>query len=123
MKNNRVVVVEDDEWLAAHYLRILRRSGYEAYHSLHAAEAINVIDKVMPCAIVLDVLLAGTTALALMHELKSHTDLANIPIILATNLADQISIDDVVSYGVCQIIDKATMHPDDIINAVRRASV
>ena len=120
MKNNRVVVVEDDEWLAAHYLRILRRSGYEVYHSLHAAEAIDVI---MPCAIVLDVLLAGTTALALMHELKSHTDLANIPIILATNLADQISIDDVVSYGVCQIIDKATMHPDDIINAVRRASV
>lgn len=123
MNNNRVVVVEDDEWLAAQYVRMLRRAGYEAYHAPHALEAIDVIDKAAPGVIVLDVLLAGTTALALLHELKSHTDLAAIPVVLATNLADQIAIDDVASYGVREIIDKATMHPNDIVHAVRRALV
>ena len=119
--NQRVVVVEDDEWLAEHYLRILRRAGYETYHAAHALSAIDVIDSVQPHVILLDVLLTGTTALALLHELRSHDDLANIPVVLATNLADQIDLSDVSSYGVKRMLDKATMHPDDIVAAIRGA--
>ncbi len=115
----RVVVVEDDAWLAEHYLRILRRGGYETYHAAHALGAIDIIDDVRPHAILLDVLLTGTTALALLHELRTHADLTAIPIVLATNLADQIRLEDVESYGVKRILDKATMHPDDITAAVR----
>jgi len=115
----RVVVVEDDTWLAEHYLRVLRRAGYETYHAAHALGAIDAIDDVKPQAVLLDVLLTGTTALALLHELRSHADLADIPVVLATNLADQISLEDVESYGVKRILDKATMHPDDIVAAVR----
>lgn len=121
MNQGRVVVVEDDELLAGIFLRVLRRNGYEAYHALHAASAIDVIDDAQPAVILLDVLLAGTTALTLLHELRSHADLAEIPIVLATNLADQISLDDVQSYGVKRILDKTTMYPDDIITAVRSA--
>jgi CheY-like chemotaxis protein len=118
-ESTRIVVVEDDVWLAEHYLRVLRRAGYETYHSAYAPAAIDLIDDVQPHAILLDVLLTGTTALTLLHELQSHPDLANIPIVLATNLADQLSIDDVASYGVKRILDKATMHPEDIITAIR----
>ncbi|MES2876260.1 MAG: response regulator [Patescibacteria group bacterium] len=117
--SERVVVIEDDEWLAEHYLRVLRRSGYETYHAAHAVGAIDIIDDVRPHAILLDVLLTGTTALALLHELRSHADLADIPIVLATNLADQIDLEDVSGYGVKRILDKATMHPDDIVAAIR----
>jgi len=120
--NNRVVVVEDDAWLAEHYLRVLRREGYEAYHVPHAISAIEVIDQAKPAAVLLDVLLTGTTALALLHELQSHPDLAGIPVVLATNLADQIDIEDVKSYGVKRILDKATMHPEDIAAAIRGAT-
>lgn len=115
----RIVVVEDDQWLAEHYLRVLRRAGYETYHAAHALGAIDVIDDVRPHAVLLDVLLTGTTAMALLHELRSHTDLADIPIVLATNLADQIDLEDVKSYGVKRILDKATMHPEDISAAMR----
>lgn len=119
--SQRIVVVEDDVWLSEHYLRVLRREGYEVYHAPHAITAIEVIDQAKPHAILLDVLLAGTTALALLHELQSHADLADIPVVLATNLADQIDIEDVKSYGVKRILDKATMHPEDIAAAVRGA--
>ena len=117
----RVVVVEDDVWLAEHYLRVLRRAGYETYHAAHTLGAIDMVDDVRPHAILLDVLLTGTTALALLHELRSHPDLADIPVVLATNLADQISIEDMKSYGVVRILDKATMHPEDIVAGIRGA--
>ncbi|HRJ06550.1 MAG TPA: response regulator [Candidatus Saccharibacteria bacterium] len=118
----RVVVVEDDELLAEHYLRILRRAGYEVYHAGHALTAIDVIDDARPHAILLDVLLTGTNALVLLHELQSHKDLASIPVVLATNLADQLAMDDVESYGVKRILDKATMHPEDVVAAIRWAT-
>lgn len=121
MNMQRVVVVEDDQWLAEHYLRVLRRAGYETYHAAHALGAIDIIDDVRPDVILLDVLLTGTTALALLHELQSHDDLADIPVVLATNLADQIELDDVASYGVKRILDKATMHPEDVVVAIRGA--
>jgi CheY-like chemotaxis protein len=119
MSAQRVVVVEDDAWLAEHYLRVLRRAGYEAYLAADALQAIDVIDSAQPHAILLDVLLTGTTAMALLHELQSHADLAKIPVVLATNLADQIDLEDVKGYGVKRILDKATMHPEDVVTAVR----
>ncbi len=117
--NERIVVIEDDAWLAEYYMRVLRRAGYVVYHASHALSAIDIIDDAKPQAILLDVLLTGTTALALLHELKSHSDLAAIPVVLATNLADQIALDDVASYGVKRILDKASMQPDDIAAAIR----
>ncbi len=119
----RIVIVEDDAWLAEHYMRVLRREGYEVYHAPHAIGAISVIDQAQPQVLLLDVLLTGTTALALLHELQSHPDLAAIPVVLATNLADQIDIEDVRGYGVKRILDKATMHPEDIAAAIRGAMV
>lgn len=119
--SQKIVIVEDDLWLAEHYQRVLNREGYETYHAAHAIDAIDVIDEVKPDVILLDVLLTGTTALALLHELKSHTDLAKIPIVLATNLADQIRLDDVAAYGVRRILNKADMEPADIIAGVRGA--
>lgn len=118
--SQRIVIVEDDIWLAEHYQRVLKRGGYEVYHAPHAISAISVIDEVQPHVVLLDVLLTGTTALALLHELQSHADLASIPVVLATNLADQIRLEDVKSYGVRRILDKATMQPSDITAAVRR---
>ncbi len=120
-EKTRVVIVEDDTWLAEHYMRVLRRAGYDVYHAPHALAAIDIVDQVVPHVILLDVLLTGTTALALLHELQSHPDLASIPIVLITNLADQIALDNVASYGVKRIVDKTSMHPDDIVVAVRGA--
>lgn len=119
--NQKVVVVEDDVWLGEYYVRVLTRAGYIPYHAPNALSAIDMIDDIRPHVILLDMLLTGTTALALLHEMKSHDDLAGIPVVLATNLADQIQLDDVASYGVKRLLDKATMHPEDVTAAIRGA--
>lgn len=116
-----VVIVEDDAWLAASYERLLTKRGYDVHRASHALGAIDLIDQVAPDVIMLDVLLDGTNALALLHELQSHSDLANIPVILVTNLADSVSLDDVSSYGVVALHDKSSLHPEELLTAVRRA--
>lgn len=119
MKQPLVLLVEDDEWLAEQQEREIKSAGFRVKKSHHTLEAIQLIDKLHPDVIILDVLLAGSTAFALLHELQSYEDTGDIPIILCTNLANELSIDDLSSYGVKRILDKSLMVPDDLVAAVR----
>lgn len=119
MNGASVLIVEDDKWMAEQHARVLTGSGYKATITLHALAAIQAIDDIHPDVIILDVLLTGSTAFALLHELQSYGDTGKIPIILCTNLAAELSLDDLTSYGVRRILDKTTMKPDDLVAAVR----
>ena len=119
MNTPSILIVEDDRWQAEQYERVLNRAGYATTITLHALDAIEAIDDIHPDAIVLDVLLVGNTAFALLHELQTYSDTGNIPVIMCTNLASDLSIDDLRPYGVKQILDKTTMKPNDLVIAVR----
>jgi len=119
MSQPMVLIVEDDAWLAEQQVRILTKAGFSATTSPHPIAAIKAIDTAHPDAIVLDVLLTGSTAFALMHELQSYGDTGGIPIIICTNLASELSLDNLRPYGVRRILDKTTMLPDDVVAAVR----
>ena len=114
-----ILIIEDDAWMAAQHSRVLEKADYKTRAISNAHEAIDVIDKKIPDAIILDVLLPGSTGFALLHELQSYSDTGIIPIILCTNLASEISIHDLVPYGVKRILDKSTMEPSDLVVAVR----
>ncbi len=119
-KTSSVLIVEDDDWLAEQHGRTLQVAGYTVHFAPHALAAMDALDSNRPDAIVLDLLLAGPNAFTLLHELQSHTDLATIPVILCTNSADQIASEDIAAYGVRMVLDKSTMHPDDVIAAVKK---
>lgn len=119
MISQKVLIVEDDEWLAEQYFRVLSTEGYETVIVSNAVSAIQFVDDVQPSAIILDMLLTGSTAIALLHELQSYGDTGVIPIILCTNLADEVSLKNLSPYGVKIIIDKTKMKPKDLIVALR----
>jgi DNA-binding response OmpR family regulator len=119
-KIHTILVVEDDDWLAEQHGRTLSAAGYAVDFAPHALAAMDAVDVRRPDVIVLDLLLAGPNAFTLLHELQSHTDLAGIPVILCTNSADHIAQEDIEAYGVRQVLDKAMMHPDDVVAAVKK---
>lgn len=114
----KIVIVEDDRLLATHLQTLLQRAGYEVYHAQHGPAAINLIDDKAPNAIVLDMLLGGSTAMPLLNELASHDDLSNIPIVLLTSLGSEIDEASLKPYGVREVLDKAKVTPQDIVAAV-----
>lgn len=116
---HKVLIVEDDVWLAEQHSRVLKLDGFETVISHHALSAIQLIDDEKPDVIVLDILLTGSTAFSLMHELQSYCDTGSIPIVLCTNLASDLKIDNLQPYGVKRILDKSLMAPDDLTAAVK----
>jgi len=119
MSAQRVLIVEDERWLAHQQATTLRNAGYETAVAGHGVSAIGAIDTFSPDCIVLDILLPASTGFTLLHELQSYEDTNGLPIILSTSLADEIDLKDVASYGVKRILNKATMKPDDLVAAVR----
>ena len=59
--------------------------------------------------------------LVLLHELQSYDDLGRIPVVVCTTSANDITLEQLRPYGVRLLLDKVSMHPDDIAKAVREA--
>ena len=115
----KVLLVEDDPWLAELEAGVLSDAGFTVIHSPHAPSAIAKIDEMQPDIIILDVLLTGSTAFALLHELQSYSDTKTIPVILCTNMAESLKLEDLKQYGVRRIVDKTTMQLDDLPAAIK----
>lgn len=119
-KSPLILVVEDDEWFAEQEVRALEAAGFHAEHVAHALAAMEIIDDRHPDVLLLDVFLAGPNVFTLLHELRSHVDLAMIPIVLCTNSADALSDEDLAVYGISAVLDKTSMLPDDIVAAIKK---
>jgi len=114
-----VLVIEDDKWLAEQYKRLLDKAGYKTIISPSADKAIRLIDDNLPEIIVLDILLTGSTAFALLHELQSYDDTCKIPIIICSSLVNDLNLGTLKDYGVKKVLDKTTMAPNDLVAAIK----
>lgn len=116
----RILIVDDDEWLVNQQVSLLEKSSYQVAFCHDAWSAIDLIDDFKPNLLVLDVLLPANTVFNLIHELQSYQDTSKIPIIICSNIASQLSIDDLKDYGVKLILDKTIMQPEDLLVAIKR---
>lgn len=119
MRQVSVLIIEDDKWLAEQHARVLSGAGFKTTVAFHAISAIRTIDKNLPDVIVLDVLLTGSTAFALLHELQSYGDTGNVPVIICTSIATDLSLSRLGDYGVRKILDKTIMTPQDLVFAIK----
>lgn len=107
----KLLIVEDDKNWADILCGYAAAVGAEARAVVSGGQAMEMIDNWQPDAIVLDMLLAGETAVALLNELRSHADLARLPIVVCSN-AD-VNLADLRPFGVRALLDKASMRPDE----------
>lgn len=107
----KLLIVEDDKNWADILCGYAAAVGAEARAVVSGGQAMEMIDNWQPDAIVLDMLLAGETAVALLNELRSHVDLARLPIVVCSNT--DVKLADLRPFGVKVLLDKASMCPDE----------
>lgn len=114
-----ILLIEDDQWLADSLLMTLRSRGHKVTQLSTAHEAMEWINKNVPALIVADVLLGDHNTFTLFHELQSYPDTAAIPVIVCTSLdTRQLEQADMKSYGIVEVLDKATLTPERLLLAV-----
>ncbi len=113
----KVLIVEDDPMWADLLRRYVAENGAESRVSISAAGAIEDIDDYQPDLIILDLLLAGETGMALLGEMRTHQDLVKIPVIVCSSI--KIDQDQLAAFGVSRVLDKSTMEPDEVRQALK----
>lgn len=117
----KVLIIEDDAWLAEQYAHALK--DFEVHYAPNAVSAMDMLDDTKPDVLLVDVLLPGGAIFTLLHELQSYTDTRKLPVVMCSNIADTLSLDDLRPYGVMRLLDKTTIEPGDVVAAVRAVLV
>ncbi|MBP7760484.1 response regulator [Candidatus Saccharibacteria bacterium] len=112
----RILLIEDDRWLADSYRDVL--DEYDIDTAINGQDAIDLIDSNDYDLVIADVMLDHGLVIDLLHELQAYDDTALLPIVLCTTLAQRIQLEDVQSYGVVAVLDKTTLTPKLLREAV-----
>ena len=107
----KLLIVEDDKNWADILGKFAADAGAEYRVAVSGGQAIEIIDDWQPDALILDMLLAGETAIALLNELRSYADLASLSIVVCTNI--DVKMDDLRPLGVKAILNKTSMRPNE----------
>lgn len=103
----RIFVIDDDRAWEDYYRRVLRGFELDFFHD--GVAAISEMDERRPDVVVLDILLVGPTGFAVLNEMRSYPELANVPAVIVSSVEIQDEI--AQQYGVVAALDKSTMTP------------
>ncbi|MBQ3296632.1 response regulator [Candidatus Saccharibacteria bacterium] len=107
-----IYVIDDDEIMAGCIARACE--GVDAVRVFdNAIEAVQALDGAkLPNLIFLDILLTGPDGFTFLNELASYVDTAKVPVVVVSSL--DFAGWDLRVYGVVEVLDKATMTPEEI---------
>ncbi|HET9664538.1 MAG TPA: ATP-binding protein, partial [Burkholderiales bacterium] len=83
-----VLVVEDEPDTFAYYEKIARGTPYLLVSARTLRHATELVTRVRPAAVMLDIVLGGETTWGWLGELKSTAEHAALPVIVASNVDD-----------------------------------
>lgn len=121
--SKKVLIIEDDRWLSDTFEKVLQKNGWQTQVASDGEKGIDAIDDFTPDVLLLDFILPGPSASALLNELQSHTDLAGLPVVLCTSLdMKDFDADSLKRYGVRAVLDKTNVQPSEIVEALNCAA-
>jgi CheY-like chemotaxis protein len=83
-----VVVADDDDSILLLLNRSLSKSGYDVYQASDGDQATELIRRLHPALVVLDVLLPGVDGAHVCKTMRSDAELSDIPVLLVSALEE-----------------------------------
>jgi len=121
----KILLVEDDAWLAQLYQDILQtEKACDVLVASSADMALDQLDKHPKIKLILlDMVLPGHNGIEFLHEVASYADISEIPVIVLSSIYQHdfaITPDRWKHYGVKQYLYKPQTKPEDLLAAVKR---
>lgn len=119
-----ILLIEDDPWLSDLYKDVLEgEPNCIVKPANNAAVALDALEDGEVDLILLDMFLPDHNGIELLHELSSHSDLNNKPIIILSSVfPHDLKLDQErwSHYGVKQYLYKPETKPQDLVVAVKK---
>jgi two-component system, chemotaxis family, chemotaxis protein CheY len=114
---NRVLVVDDESTIREIIAEALQEAGYDVDTAAHGAEALELIHRSPPEAIILDLMMPRLDGIGFVDLMRLNPQFASVPIVLVTAAYGAIQMAERIGARAC--ITKP-FELDELVEAVRR---
>jgi len=117
-KNKKILIIEDDSFLADMYAAKFQMKGYKVNLAENGREAMKEIQKEKPSLIILDILMPKMDGFEFLEQFKKNEKFKNIPVIILTNLGQKREVERGFNLGADDYIIKAYFTPKEVVEKV-----
>ncbi|OGK35938.1 hypothetical protein A3A93_05820 [Candidatus Roizmanbacteria bacterium RIFCSPLOWO2_01_FULL_38_12] len=114
----KILVVEDEEYIRDLYVQLLQKEGYLVESAVDGEEAYMKMSKKDYDLILLDIILPKIDGLQILEKFKKEKKELSSPVVLLTNLSQEVVVAKAVDYGVRGYMVKSDLTPYDILREV-----
>ncbi|EKD64725.1 MAG: two-component response regulator [uncultured bacterium] len=114
----KILVVEDDTYLANAYRVKLSKVGFEVKNAYDGVEAVSILRTFTPDLILLDIVMPKKDGFATLSEIKANEKWKNIPIILASNLGQKEDREKGMQLGASEFFVKTDFTLNDLVKKI-----
>jgi DNA-binding response OmpR family regulator len=115
----KILIVEDDRFLRELIARKLKNEGYEVLEAVDGEEGLKKIKEEKPDLILLDLILPGIDGFEVLAKTKEDPNVAQIPVIILSNLGQREEIERGLKLGAIDYLIKAHFTPGEIIEKIK----
>ena len=115
----RILLIEDDPFLSSLLGNRLKREGFEVFLVKDGSEALKALKAQPVDLVLLDIILPGKSGFEVLEEIKGDPQIANLPVIIISNLGQEADIEKGRGLGVVDYIVKARISIDDLIKKAK----
>lgn len=115
----KIICAEDDKLISASLIEGFKAAGFEATPAYDGEEAITKIKEIKPDILLLDIMMPKLDGFGVAWELKADPELANIPVVMLTNLSDSETVSKILEAGITDYLLKSEQTIDQIVAKVK----
>jgi CheY-like chemotaxis protein len=114
-----IVVIEDNPVAQNLYRAALSRDGYQVEVAGDGALGLEVIARVKPDLVLLDLMLPKLDGAEVLRRIRALPGFEHLPVIITSNAYTSARLDDLWKAGATQIVTKASISPKDLARVVK----
>jgi DNA-binding response OmpR family regulator len=115
---SKILVAEDDKFLASAYRLKLGKTGHQVKIVSDGEEALEALNTFIPDIMVLDIVMPKVDGFTLLKEIRTNTNLKNVPVIVASNLGQSEDMIKATQLGATDYIVKTDLSMNDLVDKI-----
>lgn len=92
MQKPKIILIEDEEDIAALIKLQAEISGYKLFVEVDGLNGYRAVEREKPDLVVLDIMLPGQSGLDVCRKIKTNPDLKNIPVIILSAKSEELDV-------------------------------
>lgn len=116
----KIAIIEDDQTISQMYRFKFESEGYEVQTAENGKLGLELVEKMKPDIILLDLMMPEMTGDAMLQKLRGTDWGKNIRVIVLTNMGEQEIPERTKTLGVNGIVLKAEMTPRQVADLVKK---